>query len=1245
MANQAMYTEGAYDDLEAIFHGIQLLTSPCSTFPGSKDGNNVDWFEKSLLASMEALHQALKDDGVFRQPTFVFGKEQSSLESSLSASADQKWTYVEHCLTLLESLSRCLHHRVTLHEGEVRDRTSDKATMTPNRAPAASPDALSFTQQKLLSSLAQFIISLGVCPALLPGVGLPLSVRSDMGAAVLTLGKPIPFKERQRRLMRVFRTVLVCIQQPVLGGFLLSKHLNDVLAMVMQLACSEDIQRTIKIRKPDGTIVSPTMNENKALSSDEIDLARRELEHLVQRLYQPSVMKELLMLQGGGSGSRSSSSSNPLPKPPQWLRKLCGRLLVERIMAPKGVAHFLQGVMDLGENCSPDWSRCDAIAHLLTNCPSPSVSSDVYHQKLSCQILEILHKGDDLSMKQIARVISRCVVAMVTMESALTQKYLLNPLLQPLLGATKGSVHEGSSNYTVTSELELAMCIQAIHRVFVAGLGEPSPRLMQCLAPVVEPLFALYCFSKGGVCNLRIPVEDILRSFLITSDHRISLESLQHISGVKENPAFHTTHDRVTFTPGSSGGATIVYQGDASLEDLFTQRLMGHEHVASCCTDLLLIVGQEQLSADFFIAVLNEMTSVTSSLDVETEPDEKSQTGSYGNGRSSALLGLEPSSHTAGILRVQHALRVLAVLGQLCECFGPDLLKQTRYMLEFCRAAVQRCVDRLGKRRGAKPHLPGVLETETLTLAISLLSALVSGQPKNKLDEAEQQILQNLIPLLKTIQKLHSVEPIRKLAEDLAIAIATRGAVSSTSVHQAARGMTEAVSQTKVSQTSGGADRMPSSDATGTGTAKGLETASQIVVTKGTVEGVKADKRNNQVKTEATARESSKLSRTSCSHQSIASERSETVAHDGEKHQEREITDDGEQAPSSQVDVNPQDVGQSEWTTVSKSEDQIRTERKTVIVNDRTAAKSTSTDNSEPEGTPVYKTKIGTSEMVESGDKVGETSSEAFEDAFRDLFDPLLPVRGHALIAFGRLVQDRDPQAMEKSETLLKVFEENLADDDTYIYLPSINGLVALAGTHPDRVVAHLCETFMANYADGGTGKSEAVRERCVEKTLKLGEALVKATRQLGELAPHYRDLLLNTFLGGARHGDGVVRASSVAQLGELCQLLRFSLGAVMHEIMDCVTSLIKTDPELEVKRSAVQVLTLLLRGLGKDAIQVLDAVLRDVYRCLKQARGTTTDEVLLLHTQLALEELDLIMRNYLFPKQTLEKKITILHP
>lgn len=46
-----------------------------------------------------------------------------------------------------------------------------------------------------------------------------------------------------------------------------------------------------------------------------------------------------------GSGVKGQT---PLPKPPPWLRKVCGSLLAERIVTDKGVAHFLQGIIEDG---------------------------------------------------------------------------------------------------------------------------------------------------------------------------------------------------------------------------------------------------------------------------------------------------------------------------------------------------------------------------------------------------------------------------------------------------------------------------------------------------------------------------------------------------------------------------------------------------------------------------------------------------------------------------------------------------------------------------------------------------------------------------------------------------------------------------------------------------------------------------------------------------------------------------------
>ncbi len=50
----------------------------------------------------------------------------------------------------------------------------------------------------------------------------------------------------------------------------------------------------------------------------------------------------------------------------------------------------------------------------------------------------------------------------------------------------------------------------------------------------------------------------------------------------------------------------------------------------------------------------------------------------------------------------------------------------------------------------------------------------------------------------------------------------------------------------------------------------------------------------------------------------------------------------------------------------------------------------------------------------------------------------VVPVRGHALISLRRLLEDRDPEALEKQEVLLKVFQENIDHADTYIYLAAI---------------------------------------------------------------------------------------------------------------------------------------------------------------------------------------------------------------
>jgi len=60
---------------------------------------------------------------------------------------------------------------------------------------------------------------------------------------------------------------------------------------------------------------------------------------------------------------------------------------------------------------------------------------------------------------------------------------------------------------------------------------------------------------------------------------------------------------------------------------------------------------------------------------------------------------------------------------------------------------------------------------------------------------------------------------------------------------------------------------------------------------------------------------------------------------------------------------------------------------------------------------------------------------------------------------------------------------------------------------------------------------------------------------------------LVPIFLAGCRDSDPLVRASSLSNLGELCELLHYALLPYLEEIVACVQSLLQTDATVEVRR------------------------------------------------------------------------------
>lgn len=64
----------------------------------------------------------------------------------------------------------------------------------------------------------------------------------------------------------------------------------------------------------------------------------------------------------------------------------------------------------------------------------------------------------------------------------------------------------------------------------------------------------------------------------------------------------------------------------------------------------------------------------------------------------------------------------------------------------------------------------------------------------------------------------------------------------------------------------------------------------------------------------------------------------------------------------------------------------------------------------------------------------------------------------------------------------------------------------------------------------------------------------------VGSTIPQYSDMLLSSVLAGVRDEEAFVRASSLSNLGEICKLLKFSLGNILHEVRTSNKCLTSTD-------------------------------------------------------------------------------------
>lgn len=196
-----------------------------------------------MLATLKSNLSALEDK-FLKEPHWeklkLLREEVASKVEWPQSSVDVTWSFTSQALLLLLCLKETmLHLAADFSPGRADPRT-------PEAAPALSPDTLSISQQKTVQSVLQFVVTLGVCPYLMPGVGVPLRCRTEFGAVVQDVVCLDAAPDATRRLYASCRVLLNVAQHASLGSLIFCRHFGDIAAGLCQLGFCPTKRKPLK---------------------------------------------------------------------------------------------------------------------------------------------------------------------------------------------------------------------------------------------------------------------------------------------------------------------------------------------------------------------------------------------------------------------------------------------------------------------------------------------------------------------------------------------------------------------------------------------------------------------------------------------------------------------------------------------------------------------------------------------------------------------------------------------------------------------------------------------------------------------------------------------------------------------------------------------------------------------------------------------------------------------------------------
>ncbi|EFO25559.2 ksr-1 enhancer [Loa loa] len=252
-----------------------------------------------------------------------------------------------------------------------------------------------------------------------------------------------------------------------------------------------------------------------------------------------------------------------------------------------------------------------------------------------------------------------------------------------------------------------------------------------------------------------------------------------------------------------------------------------------------------------------------------------------------------------------------------------------------------------------------------------------------------------------------------------------------------------------------------------------------------------------------------------------------------------------------------------------------------------------------------------------------------------DLLDESESIRGHALIKLARGIRRKNRQLLDDitaDPAIMHIVLEQVADSDSYVYLAAINALAELAYwkqqffdemveffLDPAKKLKSILELNMDNL------RNEEKETYLLIQRVKIGEAIAKANKNLGEMAPAYFDRMVNPMLSLMLHTkDDLLRASVLSSLSNLIVSCR---GLNIHKHLDemlLAAKLYIRDAEAEiVRRAAVDLMRAIVRTYDISLLQEAPSHLYDIADSLSYILDQDEDLVVKTHAMLCLQDID----------------------